>query len=248
MADENTLEKEGQPEAIADEQGDFYSYGDRNYGTREDLDKAMEESVMFQDRFTQKTQVLGKERSDLGFQREAFQKEQDDFQRKYRNADQYEQFQRWSKDHPEIIEELRTRVGNSASPEGLKAQIRQEMEESYGADLKEIKDWRMQREAEERREAAYSAMEKKYPDFKRESIEKQLVEIAGGDLESVAETLYFSGRGRTSPIEIAEEIQEGLNDKRNGSIPSGASRGTVKKGNPAKTIEESRQNALRALR
>jgi hypothetical protein len=194
-----TPDKKGQVKPKVGEP--FYSYGKQVYKTREELDKAMEDSFMMQSRFTQKTQDLSarqkeydKKELDLRFREENAKRLENDYKR-YSDFISSPQGQR-------IYPELERYMNQGVNPSDYKAQILEAVKEELGPQLQELNDFKRDQQAMKAKEDAYNSLAEKYGDkFDRDGVQKYMDELMEGDMSVLYEMAHHAHLGRSATQE-----------------------------------------------
>ena len=212
------------------------------YASPDELREALTSKYIPQPEWTKKTQGLARERSEFQRQKDEWERQRQENEAKYKRSAEYEQFDKFINQRPDAYRRWRQEIENGATPNDLRSQIKQEIAEEYGSDLKELKTWRQQQEAEAQRKAVYVQMKTKYKDFDEGAMDKMLDDLADGDLSAFTEALYFSGKGRKAPGEIAAEIAGNMEEQQAAGLPGGAPRGIANRsaGKP-KTLDDARR-------
>ena len=215
--------------------------GTERFATKDELDKAWKERVP-KSVFTQKTQRLARDQAEFQRQQQEWERQRKEQEAKYKRSAEYEQFDKFINQRPDAYRRWKQEIENGATPNDLRSQIKQEIAQEYGSDLKELKTWRQQQEAEAQRKAVYAQMKTKHKDFDEEAMNKMLDDLADGDLSAFTEALYFSGKGRKAPGEIAAEIAGNMEEQQAAGLPGGAPRGIANRsaGKP-KTLDDARR-------
>lgn len=231
------------PEGRAEEA--FYTAPDgTSYATRDDLNSAYG-SFVPKAVFTEKSQGLADERRTFQKEQQDWERQRDEQSKRFSRQALYEKMDTLYSQRPELARKWEQEYNDGASAGDVREQILGDL----GPRLEKFEQYMAQQEAVANREAAYKALEAKYPDVDRDVIDKTLTELGkdGNMLNGLVEVIHFSGKGRKTPAEIAEEIVRNKAEKNAAGIPGGASRGTAKQKSSNQTINEIRQSQLEAI-
>jgi len=193
-----------------------------NYASADELTRAWA-SFVPKSEYTKKTQGLATERAQLEQQKREWEAERRKQEERFKRSEEYEMFDRFINSRPDAYRRWKQEIQAGASPNDLREQIKQEVESKYGTKLKELDEWRQQKDNEAIRQKVYAEMKTKYSDFDEIAMDQFLDDLANGDPARIAEALYFSQRGRKSQTEIAEELERSEREKSEAGIPGGAS-------------------------
>jgi superfamily II DNA helicase RecQ len=209
------------------------------FKTREELEKGFKDSFFMRSDYTRKTQETAAERKKIEEERQRLMKMMDDVKGK---SSQYEKFDKYLRERPDVFRELQRRMTSPPDPETLMERSQQYVDQTAGElkkELEEMKAWKREMELEKEKSALYEELSSQYPDLNREEIDHMLMKLSEGGMRDLIETLYYAKRGR-SPVEEEARIAENFKKKASArTVPAGTSK---KDERSFKSLEEVTEN------
>ena len=223
----------------------FFALDDgTSFSTKEEMAKAWKESGMMRSDYTQKTQGLAEERKKFEHGMEDFrrrQKENDD------KSGEFKQFDRFVREHPDVYEELKSRVSLGSTPQTFQKNLEKMIEEKYGTKLQEIEQWKQQQEMERNLQDTFKNLKGKHEDLDEDELRNAMTELADQGMEGLMETLYFAKKGRTDPIAMEQRAAQNILKKKSAGLTAGTGTLPPTRGNKYKTIDEAHSAAMEAI-
>lgn len=243
----------GQGEATAPEgQAEpFFSYEHDDgevlqWNSPDEVKKYIREGTLRHRDYTKKTQELSEHRKAIEAQRQKFDTEYQNFLQLKTQYDKYDQF---LKQNPNIINELKQRMSQP------KTELPPELQEKL-AKIDEFEKKMQQEQTAKQRQAAlekaHEALSKEYSDYNKDSVAKLMQELEetppGDEQRRYLELLYLASRGRENPAKIERRVAENLANKQRAHTPMGATAGAPSgKGRSFKDSNEALNAALQEL-
>jgi hypothetical protein len=211
------------------------------FSTPDELKSYLSEGYLRRKDYTKKTQQVAEMNKALKRDQELHKNERLEFQKQKAEVEKIRSFLN-SLPEPAYQKLLRDMEGTSQK--GIPRELSQRIEA-----IENQYKQKEQAEAEkQRREAAFNSLKKKYPDFDRTSVEKQLqaMQMAEDPMVAALEMLHLATKGRTKPEEIREAVQRNIESKSSVRPLAGSSSNTPTSGGGAfKTLDEARAAAYR---
>jgi len=224
-----TPEGQGQPFFEVDYDGKHLSFNDPD-----ELKKTFNESVMMQNRFTQKTQEL----ADM---RKAFEQQQAEFKDyEKRTREDLKQFDNFVSNRPDLYQKLKDEISRPAGPDVAYQRAVQHADEKLSETEKRLADfeqWRAELESEKEKQAAISELRAKYPDLDERSLDEIMNRMASGGVMGILETAYLAHKGSMDPAKLQERIAKAQAEQQNSRVLNGKS-STPAQSKEYKSIDE----------
>jgi len=221
-------EGQGQPFFEVDYDGKHLQFADP-----EQLRKTFNDSVMMQNRFTQKT-------TELSEQRKTFESERKEFERiRKEQAEEYKAMERLVQERPEVYNYLVQKLNSPPGPEAAyerSVRYADEKTQSLEERLKRFEQWQEQQESEREKQFAIANLKQRYPDLGEEQVDEMMNMMSNG-IEGIIEAAYLAHKGRMSPAQAAEMQQQREEEKKAANVVRGKS-GAVKNDKTYKSLDE----------
>ena len=230
-----TPEGQGQPFFEVDYDGRHLSFNDPD-----ELKKTFNDSVMMQNRFTQKTQEL----SDMRKSFEQQQAEFKDYEKRVR--DEFKQFDNLVQTRPDLYQHLKSELARPAGPDVAYQRAVQHADEKLSETEKRLADfeqWRAELESEKEKQAAISELRTQYPDLDERALDEIMNRMASGGVRGILETAYLAHKGSMDPAKLQERIARAQAEQQQSRVVSGKS-STPAQSKEYKSIDE----AMEALK
>ena len=196
----------------------------KNWASKEELEKAFRDSYFREKDYYGKTQSLAEMRKQYEKQSADIAKQKEEIDR---TRKEYEDFQWMVKNRPDVYEYLQKQSRSPASPDVAYTRAQKyadEQLEELRKEIKDLKDAQLNRELESTRDSVYAAMEKQFPNFDRQRVSDLLDEIGSGDLEKIVRVLYHADSGMRGAQSADRRVAETTAEKAAAQLtPSGGS-------------------------
>jgi hypothetical protein len=202
----------------------FYENNGNVYATKEELDRAMQDSFMMRGDYTRKTQQLAEDRKRI-------EQIERDLKIREENAkrleSEYKQYNDFIKTRPDVYRALSQQLQQGVNPSDFKEQMKEEWQKEYGMDINEFKEFVRDYKANQAKEAAFKSLSEKYGDkFNSDEVTKAVDELYDGDMSTLYELAHHAVLGRSATQDVLTTDQPS-GATRADTMPSGGGVATV---------------------
>jgi hypothetical protein len=208
---------------------EFQFEGDREptrWKSKDELAKYLKEGTLRHRDYTKKTMSFSDERKSFEKQRADHEQQLKDFMTLKTRYDGFDQF---FKQRPDVMKRIVNEMrggGHQGGQEDIKSEMTKMIEDLK----KEMEEKESQRQSEyqneQYRKEIFENMGKKYEDFDQDEILSLMQEVEGfqslppkAAMESFADLLYHSSKGRLTPAQIEERMAKRLQKKQSAVAP-----------------------------
>jgi hypothetical protein len=238
------------PEGGDNSGGLFHSFTDRDgkkvdFKTSDDLNKYLNEDYMRDKDYRQKTmshaesvKKFESERLAYDNDRKAYYEQKAKFEEDQKKIERFNQL---FADHPDIFQEVQEKLARRGgpSPEGLKNQVNSILKEmGIDATLEDLKKDKEKRAEMEAYESEITALKGKYEDADEKAIRESFDRMISGTRADLLEELYYSHKGRLTPVEIEKRLSDAAAKKSQARLMGGSGQAPIKTSKP-KTLRDS---------
>ncbi len=245
---------EPNPAPATDGQGYFYSWTDpdkkevKNFKDQDELSNYLANHHKsyneLRSTFTKKTQEYSERNRSYENDRAELIRRQQEVESRSKEISELDGF---LKSNPHIYRKIKEEMNRGPSGSDLNEIIKTTISDQYGKDLDELKAYKAQVEAEKQREAAFSALSKKYGNIDKDKVLSRFEELTkSGGIDSLYELIHLSmnaqGAQQGSQAPSPEEIKSSA-----GILPAGNGQPGNGKTKTPKSFDEWREKMLNTI-